>query len=80
MYFVGRESWLLQRDHDLFLFSSPFSFRMICVRYRIEICEKVSISLWTLLGGILRLRSLWVVVAWMDPRMYVRLIVGGRSK
>lgn len=32
------------------------------------------------LGGILRSRSLWVVVAWMYPCMYVRLIVGGRSK
>ena len=35
-------------------FSSFLSVRMMCVRYLMEICEKVPMSLWTLLVRILR--------------------------
>ena len=48
-------------------FSSFHLSRMMCVRYHMEICEKVPISLGILCGKILRFVSCLVVVMWIAP-------------
>lgn len=49
------------------------------MRYEMEICERVSISLWTLLVGILRSRRVLVVDLCMVPLMHAVITIGGRT-
>lgn len=64
-------------DWCLFLFKFSL-FKIMCVRYEMEICEIVFISFCTLLLGILRLNSVLVVLMWMHPRRLIVMIFGGR--
>lgn len=49
------------------------------MRYQMEICERVFISLWTLLVGILRSRRVLVVDLCIVPLMHSVITIGGRA-
>ena len=52
---------------------------IICVRYRMDVCENVSTSFYTLLLRVLRSDRFLVVLVRRDPRMHVVMIFGGRT-
>lgn len=61
----------------ILVFSSFLLFRMMCVRYQIDICEKVSIALWILGLGVLSTLRLLRVVLRIIPLMFAMMIIGG---
>lgn len=66
MGFFG-EGGICSRESNACHYSSFILFRMICVRYLMEILEKVSIKFCSLLVGLLSSVSFFVVVMWMEP-------------
>lgn len=63
---------------ELFSISSCFVKDDVCETSN-GICEKVSMSLWTLLVGILGSSKILVVALCMVPLILVVMIIGGRT-
>ena len=61
-------------------FSSFLMLRIICVRYRTAICEKVFIGLLILYCGILKSKRFLMDGVGMEPLVHVMMMIGMRTR